>query len=145
MKCGRRNHGSQERVSLEADTHLRLPTHHEYRRPILLGSRLQTTALRTGKSARSALPKGVFCWVSFGQEVQHLVPHLRPAAISPMKPHHHNSAKPQGVLQTQPQLHWNRSGVAKWPKRGGSSRDHWFTSKWTGGHSYLKVVQATYC
>lgn len=42
-------------------THVWLPTHHEYRKPILLVSGPHPAALRAESRGRSALPKGVFC------------------------------------------------------------------------------------
>ena len=72
-----------------------------------------------GGTAGSGLLKGVFCWVYFWQEVQHLVPYLRVTAISSMKPHHPHSARPQGVLRRQPQLHGDGAREDKRQQRGG--------------------------
>lgn len=142
------NSEGRQRTHLEPDTHSRLPTHHEYRKPILFGSWLKSR----GGTARSGLLKGVFCWVYFWQEVQHLVPYLRVTATSSMKPHHPHSARPQGVLRRQPQLHGDGAREGKRQQRGGGrgrgeaggggergrrEAEHWSILNWTESH-YLR-------
>lgn len=49
IKCQRIHTEDQRCRSVEADTHGRLPRHHEYRRPMLPGPRLRTAAGRAGQ------------------------------------------------------------------------------------------------